>query len=445
MRDYVPTTPKLSPKLTESVKDDGDAISHLKMDWWANRFKEAADVNLVAPILKTRPGAWDHGTPPASPTTGRFGWTGTPHMGVGSRAHLMGVRASQAHAHHASGVGQPPAFSTLTLSDASSRMGAIQGQEEWFVRHYMTAQIQRNSNTKVRLGGELVPRRVSMGMTRLSLAGQPRHRSSLLALDSGEHATDLGKEWVQDVHRWAQAISRMTRFQSFRWDQPGRVGDLVDTIPKPALVLNKEHKIVFGNAMGIDLIGISLTRILREEGKLQDFVRLAAGPARLRKLEVHLPPSRDNSARRAGSPPPVKPPAYLSDPAGELFAGLQGKSVHVRHSSGRDGSCVLWMSKGRDRAGEAVYLAVFHRRPQDTQSPSGGYHTTADVVANQAVDLDDKLQVTPSTLSRPPVSGRLSIDSYGHPSSARTSSSSRFRKQMRLAKSSWSGRSFSRG
>uniref|UniRef100_A0A7S0RDS8 Uncharacterized protein n=1 Tax=Pyramimonas obovata TaxID=1411642 RepID=A0A7S0RDS8_9CHLO len=228
-------------------------------------------------------------------------------------------------------------FLTLTLSDASAVMPNICAQEEWYVRRYMSSRINDRSLT------------TCPGIRRRSESGQADSRnhtegfpeSSNLAMPEAEENSPAAA-----VERWTKGIAACVKVRFLEWHRPGRAGDLLNAIPKPAWILNSKLELLHGNQAGVDMFGVNLGRLVRERRQLRDFIFPEENQSSPLNSAMGTP------SRSASSP--------TKRSFASLFAGVQGVNVIVQHISQRTSKYVLTLSRTEDREGVSMFLAVFH-------------------------------------------------------------------------------------
>jgi PAS domain-containing protein len=115
---------------------------------------------------------------------------------------------------------------------------------------------------------------------------------------------------------------------------------MMDACPKPAMLCDHQLRIMFCNPQAVDLLGLSLDRLIREQRRLGEVVTTVAGGAP--KVSLSL---RDEAARLAA-----------------LFGGAAGTEVTVRHHSGAQERAVMSMSRVRDMNGERSLCFVWFER-----------------------------------------------------------------------------------
>ena len=69
--------------------------------------------------------------------------------------------------------------------------------------------------------------------------------------------------------------------RQFSWRRAGRVGHLMDACPKPTMLCGHQLQLLFCNPQAVDLLGLSLDRLVRERRRLGDVVTAAAAPSAL--------------------------------------------------------------------------------------------------------------------------------------------------------------------
>jgi PAS domain-containing protein len=105
---------------------------------------------------------------------------------------------------------------------------------------------------------------------------------------------------------------------------------MMDACPKPAMLCKDKLRIMVCNPQAVDLLGLSLDRLIREQRRLDELVTAVAGGAPTVSSSL-----RDEAERLAA-----------------LFGGAAGTEVTVRHHSGAQGRAVMSMSRVRDMSGE---------------------------------------------------------------------------------------------